>query len=253
MAKKELTVEEKLKQLYELQLIDNELVELEILKGELPIEVGDLEDELAGLETRVKRLENNVKDIEDEIRQNEANIHEANNLIVKYNSQLDNIKNNREYESLLKEIELQGLDIKIFEKRIREGRIALEKKLETLKHNQERVAAKKKDLDLKKLELEKITVDTDKQVKKLNKEADKLRKNIEERLLKAYDRIRRNYRNGLAVVTVERNSCGGCFNNVPPQLKLEIGQRKKIIACEHCGRILVDPNIMVVPQEEEVK
>lgn len=253
MAKKELTVEEKLKQLYELQLIDNELTELEILKGELPIEVGDLEDELAGLETRVKRLESNVKDIEDEIRQNEANIQEANNLITKYNAQLDNIKNNREYESLLKEIELQGLDIKIFEKRIKENKIALEKKAETLKHNQDKVAAKKKDLDLKKIELEKITIDTDKQVKKLNKEAEKLRKNVEERLLKAYDRIRTSYRNGLSVVTVERNSCGGCFNNVPPQLKLEIAQRKKIIACEHCGRILVDPNIMITPQEEEVQ
>ncbi|MEM0991553.1 MAG: C4-type zinc ribbon domain-containing protein [Bacteroidota bacterium] len=243
-AKKELTVEEKLRQLYELQLIDNELTELHILKGELPMEVKDLEDEIEGLQTRLDRLQNQIDDQDAEIGRHKANIEEANNLIARYSTQLDNVKNNREYEALTKELELQRLEIQLSEKRMREADIVIEDKKEKQSETQGRADQKIKDLERKKVELKKITEDTEKQEKKLIKEADKLRKRIEDRLLKAYDRTRTSYRNGLAVVPVERNSCGGCFNHVPPQIQLEIGMRKKIIACEHCGRILVDGNIL---------
>ncbi|MEL6718855.1 MAG: C4-type zinc ribbon domain-containing protein [Bacteroidota bacterium] len=242
--KKELTVEEKLRQLYELQLIDNELTELTVLKGELPMEVKDLEDEIEGLETRHARLQRNVEDQESEIARHRANIEEANNLIIRYNSQLDNVKNNREYEALTKELEMQKLEIQLSEKRIGEAEVIIGTKKETQEETKVRLDQKKVDLERKKVELEKITEDTEKQEKKLIKESETLRKRIEERLLKAYDRVRTNYRNGLAVVPVQRNSCGGCFNNVPPQMQLEIGMRKKIIVCEHCGRILVDENIL---------
>ncbi|MEM6699565.1 MAG: C4-type zinc ribbon domain-containing protein [Bacteroidota bacterium] len=242
--KKELTVEEKLRQLYELQLIDNELTELHVLKGELPMEVKDLEDEIEGLETRHARVQRNIDDQQSEIARHRANIEEANNLIVRYKSQLDNVKNNREYEALTKELEMQHLEIQLSEKRIGEAEVIIGTKKETQEETSGRLDQKKVDLERKKVELEKITEDTEKQEKKLIKESETLRKKIEERLLKAYDRVRTNYRNGLAVVPVERNSCGGCFNNVPPQMQLEIGMRKKIIACEHCGRILVDQNIL---------
>jgi len=242
--KKDLTVEDKLKQLYELQLIDNELTELHILKGELPMEVKDLEDEIAGLETRHERLQGQVNDQNSEIERHNANIQEANNLITRYTTQLDNVKNNREFEALTKELEMQRLEIQLSEKRIRESGVIIEKKEETQKETKVRLDQKKADLDIKKVELEKISEDTEKQEKKLTKQADSLRKKIEERLLEAYDRTHNSYRNGLSVVPVERNSCGGCFNHVPPQIQLEIGMRKKIIACEHCGRILVDGNIL---------
>lgn len=250
-AKKDLTVAEKLKQLYELQLIDNEKIELEILKGELPIEVSDLEDDIVGLETRLERLNKNIQEKEGEVNRHEVIIKEAHALIERYTKQLDNVKNSREYDALTKEVELQKLDIQLSEKRIREARVMIDTKVETLKETEGRYEQKKKDLDAKKVELEKIITKTEKQERKLNKEADSVRKKIEDRLLKAYDRIRTNYRNGLAVVTVERNSCGGCFNKIPPQLQLEIRQRKKILACEHCGRILVDDNIMVLGEEVE--
>lgn len=249
--KKDLTVAEKLKQLYELQLIDNEKIELEILKGELPIEVSDLEDEIVGLETRLNRLKKNVQEKESEINRHEVIMQEATDLIERYSKQLDNVKNSREYDALTKEIELQKLDIQLSEKRIREARVAMGHKEETLNETQTRFTQKEKDLANKKVELEKIITKTEKQERKLNKESDSVRKKIETRLLKAYDRISTNYRNGLAVVTVERNSCGGCFNKIPPQLQLEIKQRKKIIACEHCGRILVDDNILSLGQEVE--
>ena len=237
--------------MYELQLIDNEKIELEILKGELPIEVSDLEDEIVGLETRLNRLSRNIQEKESEVNRHEVIIKEAHALIERYTKQLDNIKNNREYDALTKEVELQKLDIQLSEKRIREARVAIDAKDETLKDTEKRYEQKKKDLDAKKVELEKIITKTEKQERKLNKEATSVRKKIEERLLKAYDRISTNYRNGLAVVTVERSSCGGCFNKIPPQLQLEIRQRKKILACEHCGRILVDDNILSVGQEVE--
>ncbi|MCB0633133.1 MAG: hypothetical protein KDD15_25515 [Lewinella sp.] len=236
----ELTVAEKLKNMFELQLIDSQIDEIQILKGELPIEVSDLEDDIAGLETRIKRLENQVSDLEDEVSKHMANINEANALIERYEKQMDNVKNNREYDALSKEIEMQRLEIQLSNKKIKTTREEVMKKDETLKATQDRLAAKQADLKTKKVELEQIIEKTDKDEKKLSALSNEAREKVEERLIRAYDKIRTSYRNGLAVVTVERDACGGCFNQIPPQMQLEIAQRKKIIACEHCGRILVD-------------
>ncbi|TXB62026.1 zinc ribbon domain-containing protein [Phaeodactylibacter luteus] len=237
------TVAEKLKSLYELQTVDSKIDEIEILKGELPIEVSDLEDEIAGLDTRVNRLKGQIEDYNKEISNHQANIKEAEALIERYNSQLDNVKNNREYDALMKELEMQNLEIQLSEKKIRGAEKERERKEETLKATEDRLAGKQKDLETKKVELEEIIKKTEKEEQALRKASEKARKGIEARLLKAYDRTRTNYRNGLAVVTVERSACGGCFNMIPPQLQLEIAMSKKIIACEHCSRILVDDSI----------
>lgn len=236
----ELTVAEKLKNMFELQLIDSQIDEIQILKGELPIEVSDLEDDIAGLETRISRLENTVKDLVDEVNKHQANINEANALIERYEKQMDNVKNNREYDALTKEIEMQRLEIQLSNKKIKATKEEMFKKEETLKATQDRLTSKQADLKTKKVELEQIIEKTDKDEKKLRALSDKAREKVEERLMRSYDKIRNSYRNGLAVVTVERDACGGCFNQIPPQMQLEIAQRKKIIACEHCGRILVD-------------
>lgn len=240
---KEFSVVEKLRHLYQLQQIDSKIDEIQILRGELPIEVSDLEDEIAGLETRVNRLKNTVDGLEGEVNRHRANISEAENLITRYNTQLDNVKNNREYEALVKELELQKLEIQLSEKKIKQAQGDIENKAETLRATEERRDRKAKELEAKKVELEEIIVKTEKEEKVLKEKSEKARVNVEDRLIKAYDRIRANYRNGLAVVTVERNSCGGCFNKIPPQVQLEIAMRKKIIVCEHCGRVLVDDNI----------
>ncbi len=241
----EQTVSEKLKQLYQLQLIDSEIDQIEVLKGELPMEVRDLEDEIAGLETRINRLQGSVNDFQDNIKQHKANIKEAQALIERYEKQMDNVKNNREYDALSKELELQRLEIQLSEKKIKEIGNHIANKEETLNAANERFVQKQADLDVKKVELEKIITKTEKEEDKLVRKSTKARKAIEDRLLKAYDKIRTAYRNGLAVVTVERDSCGGCFNKIPPQVQLEIGMHKKVIACEHCGRVLVDENILV--------
>lgn len=248
---KELTVAEKLKTLYELQLIDSEIDQIKILKGELPMEVRDLEDEIVGLETRTSRLQSNLDDLNGDVARHEANIKEAEMLIVRYTEQMDNVKNNREYDALTKELELQKLEIQLSQKKMKEIRYGIENKAETLKTAQARLDEKKEDLDSKKVALEKIIAKTEKDQEKLMRKSDRQKKKIEERLLKAYDKVRGAYRNGLGVVTVARNSCGGCFNKIPPQLQLEIGLRKKVIACEHCGRVLVDDNILVDDPVEE--
>ena len=227
------TVAEKLKNLYELQTIDSKIDEIEILKGELPIEVSDLEDELAGMETRINKLTGEIEGLDSEISQQNAKIKEAEALIERYNTQLDNVKNNREYDALMKELEMQRLEIQLLEKK----KAKVEESLETTRT---RLDKKQKDFETKKVELEEISKKTEKEEQKLRKQSEKARKKIEDRLLRAYDKTRTTYRNGLAVVTVERSACGGCFNMIPPQLQLEISMRKKIIACEHCGRILVD-------------
>lgn len=246
---KELSVAEKLKGLYELQLIDTELSEIEILKGELPMEVDDLQDEIGGLETRVRRLVDNIDDLEGEMSRHNANIQESTALIDRYQKQMDNVKNNREYDALSKEIEMQRLEIQLSEKKIREGGSFLEGKKETLVAAEARLASKREALETKKVELEKIIAKTEKEEEKLKRKVERARKKIDERLLKGYDRVTKAYRNGLGVVTVTRDSCGGCFNKVPPQLQLEIGQRKKVLTCEHCGRVLVDDNILEVGKE----
>jgi uncharacterized protein len=244
MTKKEIPVKERLRNLYDLQKIDSQLDEIQILKGELPREVQDLEDELAGIETRISKLKGTVKELEAEGNRHQSNIKDAEGLIAKYTKQLDDVKNNREYEALTKEIEMQKLEIQLSEKNIKKSKEAVTEKKEQLEINEEKLAAKQQDLELKKVELEKIIAKTEKDEERLQKQIEKARKKLEDRLLAAYDKIRKSYRNGMAIVTIEREACGGCFNQIPPQKKLEIGLCKKIIACEHCGRVLVDAEVI---------
>jgi predicted nucleic acid-binding Zn-ribbon protein len=243
-AVKEQSIAEKLKALYALQQIDSKMGEIAILKGELPMEVSDLEDEITGLKTRLKKLESSVAEIDHEIGRHNNNIKESESLIVKYEKQLDNVKNNREFDALTKEIELQRLEIQLSQKKIREANVARETKSESLDGISSKLNQRTKDVESKKVELQKIIEKTEKEETKLVKESDKARKDIEDRLLVSYDKIRKTYRNGLAVVTVARGACGGCFNRIPPQLQIEIGVMKKIIACEHCGRVLIDESIL---------
>jgi len=240
MAKKVLSIQERLRLLYDLQQIDSQLDEIRILQGELPIEVSDLEDEIAGLETRVQKIENNIKEYHDEMRGHQAHVKEAEILIAKYEKQLDKVKNNREFDALNKEIALQKLDIQLSEKKIKQMKELETEKNDVLVIAKQRRDDKSGDLELKKVELKDIISRTEKDEVKILAQSEKQQKKIEERLLKAYHKIRNSYRNGLAVVAVERSACGGCFNSIPPQLQLEIGLSKKILACEHCGRILID-------------
>ncbi|WP_116106255.1 zinc ribbon domain-containing protein [Lewinella sp. IMCC34191] len=246
----DLTVEEKMRELYRLQLIDSQIDEIEILKGELPMEVSDLEDEIAGLETRISRTEGQVDELKTEIGRHEANMKESDMLISRYEEQMNNVKNNREYEALMKETEMQRLEIQLSQKKAKTASEDLEARTATLDATKERRDAKLKLLDVKQEELKSIIAKTEKEEKKLRRQSDKQRKLIEDRLLRAYDKTRNNYRNGLAVVTVERNACGGCFNAIPPQQQLEISQRKRLMACEHCSRVLVDDTIL---EEEAVE
>jgi uncharacterized protein len=239
----EASIAEKLQKLWNLQQNDSQLDEIQILKGELPMEVSDLEDEVAGLDTRIKKLKAALKESEQDVARMGATAKEAEANIKKYQKQLDEVKNNREYEALQKEIELAKLDIQLSEKRTREAKGQLDAKKESLAITESKFEAKQKELEAKKVELQGIIEKTEKEENRLRALSDQARQGIEARLLNAYDKTRRTYRNGLAVVTVERNSCGGCFNLVPPQVQLEIGLHKKIIACEHCGRILVDHSI----------
>jgi uncharacterized protein len=236
----EISIEERLKALYELQRVDSEIDKIKILRGELPLEVQDLEDEIVGLETRIKNLEDETKGLETAIDAKKSEIVNSNSLIKKYKEQQDNVRNNREYDSLSKEIEFQTLEIELSEKRIREFSIQEKAKKEIIdsskKHLEERLA----DLHNKRKELDDIIADTQKEEENLYKSSKEYEVIIEPRLITAYKRIRGNARNGLAVVTVERDACGGCFNKIPPQRQLEIRSRKKIIVCEYCGRILVD-------------
>ncbi|MEI6408432.1 MAG: C4-type zinc ribbon domain-containing protein [Bacteroidota bacterium] len=248
----ELSIAEKLKMLWTLQQIDSQLDEIQILKGELPMEVSDLEDEVAGLDTRIRKLKANLKESEVEVARMQTLAKEAETNIKRYQKQLDEVKNNREYEALTKEIELAKLDIQLAEKKTREAKVLLDGKKESLTIAEAKFEAKQKELDAKKVELQGIIEKTEQEENRLRAISDQARQGIEERLLNAYDKTRRTYRNGLAVVTVERNSCGGCFNNVPPQIQLEIGLHKKIIACEHCGRILADHSI-AYPSNVEVE
>ena len=240
---KDLTVEEKLKNLYELQLIYSKIDEIQVLKGELPIEVSDLEDEITGLQTRVTKLEDDVESYEKNISKFKNQIKDSEALIKKYEKQQANVKNNREFDALSKEIELQRLDIQLSEKKIKEANEGIEAKRAYLDESGNLMKTKKDELDIKKKELDKIIKDTEVEEDELKAKADKAAAHIEERLLIAFNKIRKTYMNGLAVVKFERDSCGGCFAKIPPQRQLEIRQRKKIIICEHCGRVLVDPDI----------
>ena len=232
------SVEEKLKTLYELQLIDSKIDKLRIIRGELPLEVQDLEDVVAGLETRFESYTQENQELEQQIsdKQNAIKDHKAN--IKKYEAQLGKVKNNREYDAITKEIEFQNLEIQLCEKRIKEYKFAIESKEEFLSKAEDELK------DNKKSELYEIIEETQKEEQDLLKSSEEKSKLIEPRLINAYKRIRSNSKNGLAVVPIERDACGGCFNKIPPQRQLDIKTHKKIIVCEHCGRVLVDPNII---------
>jgi predicted nucleic acid-binding Zn-ribbon protein len=236
----EQTVEEKLKALYELQTIHTKIDRIRQVRGELPMEVADLEDDVAGLETRIQKIKNELDDLEDDIVTRKNLIKEAQVNIKKYEAQLNEVKNNREYDAISKEIEIQGLDIQVSEKKIREFGYEITTKTQVYEKALAELDARKADLEAKKDELDTISSETEKEENELSALADKASKNIEERLLIAYNRLRKNAKNGLAVVTIQRDSCSGCFNQIPPQRQSDIRQRKKIIVCEHCGRILID-------------
>ncbi|MEE9462982.1 MAG: C4-type zinc ribbon domain-containing protein [Bacteroidales bacterium] len=236
----EMSVKDKLKALYDLQQIDTEIDKIKILRGELPLEVQDLEDEIEGLETRVGNIETEAKTLQDAISKKNNEITSAQSLIKKYEEQQNNVRNNREYDSLSKEIEFQTLEIELAEKRKKEFSEQVEEKEVHITDSTVILDERKGDLNTKKSELDEIIADTRKEEEILDKKRDNIENLIEPRLYTAYDKIRNNARNGLAVVTVERNACGGCFNKIPPQRQLDIASRKKIIVCEYCGRILVD-------------
>jgi predicted nucleic acid-binding Zn-ribbon protein len=240
---KDFSVEEKLSSLVLLQKVDSKLDEISILKGELPIEVKDLEDEIEGLHARQTRVEEEINGMQEFIAQKKEAIKESEALVKKYEKQSDNVKNNREFEAINKEIEMQTLEVKLSEKHIKDATDDIAEKAKQLESAKKAVATKEANLSGKKAELEKIIAETEKEEKQYNKEAKEARSHVDERLLMSYDRIRKNYRNGLAVVPVERDSCGGCFHAIPPQKQSEIKLRKKVIVCENCGRILVDVDL----------
>jgi predicted nucleic acid-binding Zn-ribbon protein len=240
---KDFSVEEKLVNLLRLQKIDSKLDEIQVLKGELPMEVSDLEDEIQGLTNRQTRIEEEINGITEFIEGKKNAIKESEALVAKYEKQSDNVKNNREFEAINKEVEMQQLEVKLAEKHIRDANEELAEKVKALEIAKKQVNVKEGVLTHKKGELEKIIADTEKEETALNKVSTDARNHIDERLIYSYDRIRKSYRNGLAVVPVERDACGGCFNSIPPQRQSEIRLHKKIIVCENCGRILVDADL----------
>jgi predicted nucleic acid-binding Zn-ribbon protein len=239
----EATAEKKLRALFKLQLIDSKIDKIKTVRGELPLEVEDLEDDIQGLATRTQKIEEEIASINNEISNKNNLMLEANELIKKYEEQQKNVRNNREFDALTKEIEFQRLEIELAQKRIKEAKEKLELKKETLNINNEKLASRRAELEGKKEELEAIVAETKKEEEVLSEQSAKAEKDVEERLLIAYKRIRTNVRNGLAVVAVDRDACGGCFNKIPPQRQLDIRTRKKLIVCEHCGRVLVDPEL----------
>ena len=249
----ELTVEEKLKALYQLQSMLSEIDKIKTLRGELPLEVQDLEDEVAGLSTRIEKIQNEIAELKANVVNKKIEIEAAKVSVEKYKSQQENVRNNREYDVLTKEIEFQTLEIELCEKRIRESQAAEKAKNEELVRSTEALEERQKDLEAKKAELDEIISETKQEEEKLSEKAKTLETTIEPRLLQAFKRIRKNSRNGLGVVYVQRDACGGCFNKIPPQKQLDIRSRKKIIVCEYCGRIMVDPELAGVVAEQQGK
>ena len=240
---KDFSVEEKLVALLTLQKIDSKSDEIKTLKGELPMEVKDLEDEIAGLQTRIANIDAEIESIEAFVDKENEGKKEAIALVKKYEKQLDNVKNNREAEALNKEIEMQDLESKLREKHIKDAQLEQTSRREARNKTEERISILEETASAKRTELEKIIADTEKEEQKLTQESDTAKEQVDPRMLGAYERIRGSYLNGLAVVPVLRDSCGGCFNVIPPQRQSEIRQRKKIVVCEHCGRILVDSDL----------
>ena len=240
---KEYSVQEKLTSLVTLQKIDSKLDELKVLKGELPMEVADLEDEIQGLHARQTRIEEEINGITEFIEQKKEAIKESGGLVKKYEKQSNNVKNNREFEAINKEIEMQQLEVKLAEKHIKDATDEISEKAVLLEKAKKTIGAKEGILNTKKEELEKIIGSTEKEEKHFNKLAAEAKESVDPRLLTSYTKIRHSYRNGLAVVQVERDACGGCFYAIPPQKQSEIRQHKKIMVCENCGRVLVDTDL----------
>ena len=252
MAKKdptELSVEEKLDALYQLQTTLSSIDEKRALRGELPLEVQDLEDEIAGLHTRVEKIQNEIADFEYAVSQKRGEIADAQASVERYKSQLDEVKNNREYDTLTKEIEFQSLEIELCNKKIKEALIKVEEKKHDLEHTEAVIKDREIALTEKKSELDEIMQETREEEELLKEKAKELETRIEPRLLTSFKRIRKNARNGLGIVYVQRDACGGCFNKIPPQRQLDIKMHKKIIVCEYCGRIMIDPQLAKVKVE----
>lgn len=258
MAKKketvaEMSVEDKLKNLYQLQTMLSDIDKIRILRGELPLEVEDLEDEVEGLRTRIDRAHEEMEDLKGYASNLQRQIEEAFNKLHGYQEHLDNVANSREFDLLNKEIEYQNLEIELCEKRIREANNDLKKKEEVLRQNEQLLEERSQDLDMKKNELDEIVAETKAEEEKLRDKAKSLELTIEPRLLQAFKRIRKNSRNGLGIVYVQRDACGGCFAKIPPQRQLDVRMRKKVIVCEYCGRILIDAELAGVKPNEPVK
>lgn len=245
----ESTVAQKLEALLQLQRIDSKLDEIEKVRGDLPEEVRDLEDEIAGYETRIGKFEKEIAALEEEISRNKQVKKDAEKLITKYKDQQMNVRNNREYDAITKEIELQTLETELADKRINEASYKINKKNDEIKGIQTILNERKKDLDSKNNELKVISSESEEEENKLRQDRDEKAASIEDRLLKSYNKIRSNAMNGLAVVLVRRGACGGCFNTVPPQRQADIRDKKKIIVCEHCGRIFADVEDVVVVEK----
>ena len=239
----EVSIEEKLIALYSLQQIDSQTDKIKIIRGELPLEVQDLEDEIEGLQTRVDKFQEEVRNYDKQINEKKQSIEDSTALIKRYGEQQMNVRNNREYDSLSKEIEFQNLEMQLAEKRISEFTAILSVKTDLIKESKSKLKERESDLRIKNSELKDIVHETEKEERDLLNKSNELTKKIEGRLVLAYNRIRKNARNGLAVVQIERDACGGCFNKIPPQHQLDIRMHKKIIVCEYCGRILVDDDI----------
>ena len=253
MAKKDptdLSVEERLKTLFQLQQALSAIDEKKALRGELPLEVEDLEAEIEGLNTRIERIESEIGEFDRAISQKKGEIVDAQNSVERYKQQLNEVRNNREYDTLSKEIEYQSLEIELCNKKINEAQHRIAEKQEELQSNQNMLQEKQGDLDLKKSELDEIMDETRAEEEKLKEKAHELGAKIEPRLLTSFKRIRKNARNGLGIVYVQRDACGGCFNKIPPQRQLDIKMHKKVIVCEYCGRILIDPELAGVKTEK---
>ena len=249
----ELTVEQKLKTLFQLQTMLSEIDKIKTLRGELPLEVQDLEDEIAGLSTRIDKIKAEVSELKAAIAGKRVEIEAAKASVEKYKSQQDNVRNNREYDFLTKEIEFQTLEIELCEKRIKEFTAEEQEKSEEVAKSTAALEERQKDLDQKKSELDEIISETKQEEEKLRDKAKDLETKIEPRLLQSFKRIRKNSRNGLGVVYVQRDACGGCFNKIPPQRQLDIRSRKKVIVCEYCGRIMIDPELAGVEISHKVE
>ncbi len=252
MAKKEseISVESKLQTLYQLQTTLSAIDEKRALRGELPLEVQDLEDEIAGLKTRIEHIEGDINDFQQAVAQKQGEIKEAEESVERYKKQLDEVRNNREYDTLTKEIEFQSLEIELCNKKIKEANAKVEDKKRELIRTNDLINDRQQALDEKKSELDEIMQETREEEQALKAKAEDLETKIEPRLLSSFKRIRKNARNGLGIVYVQRDACGGCFNKIPPQRQLDIKMHKKIIVCEYCGRIMIDPELAGVKTVE---